>query len=569
MNVQARTVPLQDELPCRLQAVLRLRPTLSGEATIALFSLYFALFDNAAFWRAAIAEPLQEPRWAAALLVLLFAANAFLMSVMAWGRLAKPVIGLLLVASAIASHYATAYGVHVDAEMLSNVVHSDARESAEFLSKASLLAVLSSTPALLVLWRIRIRREGPARALGRRLAFVATLVAVAVLAGLGTSRELSALVRNHRETRYLASPANVVVSLAKLASENSGRDRGPRRQVAADATLLPQAWSGEKPRLLVVVVGETARAANWGLGGYARQTTPELARTAGVVNFPRVTACGSSTEVSVPCMFSIQGREHYDRRAIRSHESLLHVLARAGVSVLWRDNQSGCKGVCDGLPTQRLQVERDAANCNGMRCLDGILFARRDAWLGDGDRPRVVVMHMLGNHGPRYRDRYPTRFERYRPACASAELDECSRQSIVNAYDNALLYSDHLLAGAIRLLERQARYDAALLYVSDHGESLGENGLYLHGMPWSIAPDVQTQVPMVAWLSPGFAAASGIDTACVSRVASSPVTHDYLFHSVLGAMDVRTSAYRRDRDLFAPCRAQAAEARLVSPEMRA
>lgn len=569
VNSRAGTSVLHDAPPFRLRALLQLRPRVSGELAILLASVYFALFNNAAFWRAVEADPLREPRWTATLLVLLVSSNALIMSLLAWRRLAKPAIGLLVVVSAIASHYSLAYGVHIDTEMLANVVHSDARESAEFLSKAALMALLSSAPALFVLWRIRTRKLDPGRALARRLAFAAGLVVVALVAALGSSRELTSLVRNHRETRYLASPANVVVSLAKLANEAGAQRAGPRRPVAADAALLPQGAHGSRPRLLVLVVGETARAANWGLGGYDRQTTPALARTRGVVNFPQVTACGSSTEVSVPCMFSIQGREHYDRRAIRGEESLLHVLARVGVSVLWRDNQSGCKGVCDGLPTQRLQGAHDARYCSGPSCLDGILFDHPEAWLGDGSRPRVVVLHMLGNHGPRYGDRYPADFARYRPACASAELDECGRESIVNAYDNALLYSDHLLAAAIDLLGRQQAYDAALLYVSDHGESLGENGLYLHGMPWSIAPDVQTRVPMVAWLSPGFAASAGIDTACLARTASRPLTHDHLFHSVLGAMGVATRAYRSERDIFAPCRDPSTTARLVPRELRA
>ena len=569
MNAHAGTSPFAAVRPLRFAALLQLRPRLGGELAIALASLYFALFDNAAFWRATGVDPLREPRWTATLLLLLWAANALLLSLVAWRRVAKPAIAMLVVVSAISSHYSVAYGVHIDAEMLANVVHSDARESRDFLSKGILLALLSSVPALLVLWRIRIARAGPGRALARRVGFAAGMALVALLAALGSSRELTTLVRNHRETRYLASPANVVVSLAKLASEGGAGEGGPKLPVAADAVLLPQGARGARPRLLVLVVGETARAANWGLGGYPRQTTPRLARTRGVVNFPQVTACGSSTEVSVPCMFSIQGREHYDRRAIRRHESLLHVLARAGVSVLWRDNQSGCKGVCDGLPTQRLRDANDTTYCSSHGCLDGILFDRPEAWLGDGDGPRVVVMHMLGNHGPRYGDRYPAEFAKYRPACATAELNECSRDSIVNAYDNALLYTDHLLAGAIELLGRQQAYDAALLYVSDHGESLGENGLYLHGMPWSIAPDVQTHVPMVAWLSAGFAASAGIDTACLSRVAARPITHDTLFHSVLGAMDVATADYRSDRDVFAPCRGPAATARRGRRGLRA
>ena len=250
------------------------------------------------------------------------------------------------------------------------------------------------------------------------------------------------------------------------------------------------AATGRKPRLLVLVVGETARAQNWGLDGYARQTTPELARL-DVLNYPRVRACGSSTEVSLPCMFSPQGRRHYDERAIRSQQSLLH---------------------------------------------------------------------MLGNHGPNYFERYPPAFERYTPVCRTGDLGDCSRQQIVNAYDNALLYTDHVLGSTIRLLQAQTRYDAALLYVSDHGESLGEKGLYLHGMPYAFAPAEQLDVPMALWLSPGLASNARIDRACMARGSSAAIDHDHLFHSVLGLFDVRTTLRDDALDLFAACRPAAAGA---------
>ena len=550
MSVRIADAPFAKYL-AGLAALARLRPELSGESLIASTSLYFVLFSNTAFWRAAVASPLQHAGWAVSLFVLVFAANAVLMAPIVWGRLAKPVIAALLPLSAIASHYATAYGVIIDADMVGNVLHTDLPESFELLSWRLLLSVLSAVPALLVLWRIRLLARAPGIALVRRLGFVVALVLVALIAVFASSRDLTTMLRNQRDVRYLVAPANVMVSLLKLATESEVK--GPRLRVAGDARLLPR-LPGARPRLLVIVIGETARAANWGLDGYARQTTPELARTPGVIDFSDVTACGSSTEVSLPCMFSVYGREHYDKAAIRSHESLLHVLARTGVSVLWRDNQSGCKGVCEGLPTQRLDQAHDPAYCNGLRCLDGILLADPKAWWGDGRRDHVVVLHMLGNHGPNYNDRVPPAFRRYQPVCASADLGDCSRAQIVNAYDNALLYTDHLLATAIGLLQRQSIYDPALLYVSDHGESLGENGLYLHGMPQAIAPDVQLRVPMIAWLSPAFATATGIDRGCLAARAARPITHDDLFHSVLGVMDVETDAYRAGRDLFAACR---------------
>jgi lipid A ethanolaminephosphotransferase len=314
-----------------------------------------------------------------------------------------------------------------------------------------------------------------------------------------------------------------------------------------------QVKAAGKPRLLLLVVGETARAQNWGLNGYARQTTPELARIPELINFPQMTSCGTSTEVSLPCMFSPYGRREYNEGRIRSHQSLLHVLDHAGIATLWRDNQSGCKGVCDGLPIEHLDDAKDTDLCNGKRCLDEILIKNLQAQLSPAKGDRVVVLHQLGNHGPNYFERYPPAFKRFTPTCDNPELGQCEREHIVNAYDNALLYTDHVLAQAIGFLDQQSEYDTALIYVSDHGESLGEKGLFLHGMPYSIAPEEQTRVPMVMWFSPGFVRDSGLDLACLRHEAAQPASHDNLFPSVLGLLQVRTAAYRRDGDLFAAC----------------
>ena len=178
-----------------------------------------------------------------------------------------------------------------------------------------------------------------------------------------------------------------------------------------------------------------------------------------------------------------------------------------------------------------------------------------DQVLADSKGSLVLVLHQLGNHGPAYFKRYPPAFRKYEPTCDSADLAKCSQEAIVNTYDNALLYTDHMLAQTIAFLTKQDRkYHTAMIYLSDHGESLGENGLYLHGVPYSIAPKVQTEVPMVMWFSPGFAKSFSLDTDCLRQRSSLPASHDNLFHSVLGLLDVRTSVYDSKMDLSATCR---------------
>jgi lipid A ethanolaminephosphotransferase len=238
----------------------------------------------------------------------------------------------------------------------------------------------------------------------------------------------------------------------------------------------------------------------------------------------------------------------------RSREGLLDVLQRAGVAVLWRENNSGCKGACDRVPHEDLSHATVAGLC-GQECYDEILLHGLQAHIDRLHEDAVVVLHMKGSHGPAYYLRYPPRFEVFQPTCQTSELAGCDRTALVNAYDNSIRYTDHVLAETLALLKRNTRrFDTALLYVSDHGESLGENGVYLHGLPYVIAPDEQVHVPMLAWFSEGARAHLGLDAGCLRASAGKPHSHDELFHSVLGLHDVRTAVYRPQHDLFRECR---------------
>lgn len=244
-------------------------------------------------------------------------------------------------------------------------------------------------------------------------------------------QSLSSLMRNHTELRCLVTPGNAVISTGRVlaASDPLPEQRLP---IGEDATRLPRA--GDKPLLMVLVVGETVRAANWGLNDYARQTTPRLA-TRDVINFSDVSTCGTSTAVSLPCMFAPIGKADYDERCIQSHESLLDLLKHAGFNVLWLDNQAGCKGVCDGVSHQTISPGRHPQQCRNGRCLDEAqdeeLRDRLDSLEGD----TVIVLHELGNHGPSYYQRYPAAFRRFTPTCDSPDLNGCSQQAIANSYD--------------------------------------------------------------------------------------------------------------------------------------
>jgi lipid A ethanolaminephosphotransferase len=539
--------------------------TASVEQVVAVASLFWVLSANTLFFDAALkGQSLAAPAtwgFAAGLALLLFGVHALLLSLVANRWTVKPVLTVLVIAAAAGSWFMQAYGVYLDPSMLRNVLRTDVAEARELWSGALVahLLLYAGLP-LLLLWHVRIEPRPWGRALLRRGAFTVATTAVTVGVLVLMFQPLASLMRNHKEMRYLVTPANLVWSTGAVLARDARGATAPRQVLGEDATRPagPADPAGARPQVLVLVVGETARTANWGLSGYARQTTPELARLP-VLNFASVTSCGTNTESSLPCMFAAVGRRDYDEGRIRGSESMLHLLQRAGVGVHWRDNQSGCKGVCDGLPQDTVESLNPPGLCSDGRCLDEGLLAGLDDRLAQARGTQVWVLHMLGNHGPSYFRRYPPAFGHFQPACESDDLRQCSPEQIVNAYDNALLYTDHVLASLIAKLQASAdRVDSAMLYVSDHGESLGEKGLYLHGIPYAIAPDEQTKVPMTMWWTEGWRQRVGLDTGCLQRRAAQPAAHDHLFHTVLGLLGVRTRVYAPDWDLSAGCRAGAA-----------
>ena len=540
------------------------------EPLLALTSLFWAFSANQLFLRGALQgrsfADWQTWGFALALLVMLTASHYLLLALLTLAMprpLLRPLLALLIVATAAAAHFMQTFGVYLDPTMLRNALHTNVAEARELLSWSLLahMLVYAALP-LALLWHVRVLRRAGLRAVGLRLLSAALALALLLGTLMLVFQPFASLMRNHRELRYQATPANYVWSLGAVAAAQARGAARPRQAIGLDAQPGPRTAAlgrGQRPLVVVLVVGETARAANWGLNGYARQTTPELARVPGLISFTQVDSCGTNTEVSLPCMFAPVGRRDYDEARIRGSESLLHVLARAGVAVQWRDNQSGCKGVCEGLPYEEVASLNPAGLCSAGHCLDEGLLLGLDERLtraAGQQGSQLLVLHQLGNHGPAYFRRYPPAFAQFKPVCEYDDLQRCSQAEIVNAYDNALLYTDHLLAGIVHKLQAAAaNVDSLLLYVSDHGESLGENNLWLHGMPYPIAPDVQKRVPMLMWLSAGAPQALALDAGCLQRRAAQPASHDHLFHTLLGVFDVRTALHEPAWDLGAGCRA--------------
>lgn len=546
-------------LPHALARLRAWRPSLRSETLAFLASAWFALTANHAFWHAMLegraAATIPAWQFVPGLFLLLVGLQAILLLCLLTRWTAKPVLALLFVTIAPTIHFMDTYPVFMDPPMLRNILETDFREARDLWSWGMVPYLLAwGVLPLLLLWRVRVPGDPWRPAMLRRaLAFL--LAIGATVGGLAlTAQAVVPHLREHKEVRYLVTPGNYLYSLLRIGAGASKAAAGPRTAVGTDAQPGPSWAKGRKPVVLVIVVGETVRAANWGLNGYTRQTTPELAAL-DVIDFTHVSSCGTNTETSLPCMFSAWGRRDYDETRIRASESLLHVLAHAGLSVLWRDNQSGCKGVCADLPQDGEAQMRVAELCpEGQHCQDEVLLTGLAARIDATPGSLVVVLHGMGNHGPAYFQRYTEVFRRWTPTCDTTDLAQCSQEAIVNSYDNAVLYTDHVLAQAIALLAANRTHDAALVYLSDHGESLGEHNLYLHSLPYAVAPDTQTHVPMVMWLSPGFAAGAGVDNGCLRQRADAQLSHDNLFHTVLGLLDVQTQVYSPELDITAPCR---------------
>ncbi|BAN48940.1 phosphoethanolamine transferase [Metapseudomonas resinovorans] len=490
--------------------------------------------------------------------VMVLAVFNFVLALVSFRWLFKPVLIALFLASSGVAYFMSQYGVLVDANMLRNVAETDVNEVRDLLSvkMALFILILGVLPSWL-LWKLPVRRQPLRRELLGKLGLA--LGSMVVLAGVAllNYQGLASLFRNHHELRLLVVPSNYLHASYGYLREQLVVAKEPLRQIGTDARKAPAWQAHQRKSLTVLVIGESARAENFGVLGYGRDTTPLLKGQEGLIAFGNVRSCGTETAVSVPCMFSNMGRGGYDAAKARSQEGLLDVLGHAGLAVTWRDNQSGCKGTCDRVAGENLSHRKDPAFCSGGECHDEILLKDLQAYIDQLKDDAVLVLHQMGSHGPEYHKRYPSRFEKFTPVCTSNALNDCSQQSIVNAYDNTLVYTDYLLSGLIDLLRsNQDKLDTAMLYIADHGESLGEYNLYLHGTPYLLAPDQQKHVPLLTWFSDSYREDFALDTQCLEQARDKPLSQDNLFHSMLGLLQVQTEEYKGGLDLFAGCRRQ-------------
>jgi lipid A ethanolaminephosphotransferase len=530
-----------------------------------IIGAWIAVVGNGALWqelhKLGLLHSTKDYWVAAGLGLVVWGALITIGALLSWRLSIKPVLGFLLIAAALGMHFMMSYGVVIDDTMMINVFQTDPRETRDLLNLRLFLTLIGVAGFPIVwLWFVPVKRTKIRKQFIQNVAILIVGCAICLVAIALSFQGLSSLMRNHKHVRYLLNPLNSLYAIGQIATKPLRHGPQPLQVIGMDAKLEVKDASS-KPPLLMIVVGETARAANFSFNGYSRPTTPQLAKLAINENFvywKDAWSCGTNTAASLPCMFSHLGKEAFEDSKAR-YESLLDVLQRAGLAVLWIDNQSGCKGVCDRISNASTLKANIAEHCSSGECHDLVMLHEIDARIASLPAEQrakgvVIVLHQMGSHGPAYFKRVPPVFKKFQPECLTNNLSECTREQITNSYDNTLLYTDQLLFSSINWLKSKANTSqSAMIYVSDHGESLGEKGIYLHGLPYAIAPNEQKHIPWLNWLSPEFVSSQRIDVGCLQSNSGKRITHDHLFHSVLGLLNVKTSLHNPKLDKYASC----------------
>lgn len=529
----------------------------------AVLACWLASFTNGSFYHKVLQlsafDGLMQVLFMSATFLLIAGVNFIFLQLISWRASAKTVAVIMIVLTGLTSYFVNQLGVNINTAQIENVMQTDTREALDLLSIPLLLWVLKIIVVPLIgLLFIQIK---PANNLKHLLIgkFGSLAVALFIIgAGLFSFySQYAPIFRENRELKAQISPLNVISSSWSYSRRQYKKRDLPLVKYGEDAHIV-HTVGAHAPKIMVLVVGETARAENFSLNGYHKPTNPELSKL-DLVNFTQASSCGTQTSVSVPCMFSGMKRSTYDEALAGHREGLLDIVQRAGYEVTWIDNNSGCKGACDRIQHYISPKDdpRYKNECKDGECYDGILIDALKDYLKALDlkqlkKDQLIVLHQLGSHGPAYYKRYPAAFKKFTPTCDTNNIQNCSRESLINSYDNTILYTDHVLSTLIHTLDALP-VSTGLMYLSDHGESTGENGLYLHGTPYFMAPKEQTHIPMLFWFSTTWPQQQTIKQ-CLNGQKNNPVSQDNLFPTVLGLLHIRTQVLDSSLDLTAQCR---------------
>ena len=518
---------------------------------ILISTMFLMVFTNITFFKGVLAVyplSIQNTPFLISLFILFSAFTAIILSLFCYRLTIKPVLMTIMVVSSFTAYFMDSYATIIDATMIENIIQTNFKESLDLFSMKLVAYVffLGLLPAFFI-YKLPIKKSGFKESVIERIKLFAALGLISASIIWLFSNYYFSFFREHRALRHYVNPGYYMTSVGKFIRKSLQATNAPLKKIALDAKISP---TDKNRELVLFVVGETVRADHFSLNGYKKETNP-LLKKENVINFTNVSSCGTSTAHSVPCMFSVLNRDNYDKNKAQQTENVLDILKRAGVNILWLDNNSSSKGVADRVNFIDYRTTKNNPACD-IECRDeGMLMHLQEYIDAHPEGDILIIMHQMGNHGPAYYKRYPVAFEKFTPVCKTNQFEACTREEISNAYDNAILYTDYFLSKAIQLLKKNNDgFETALFYASDHGESLGENGIYLHGLPYMLAPDAQKKVPLLLWFSEdSFNDRNDVSLDQIRNKTNSPISHDNIFHTLLGLFEVTTDVYEQRLDI--------------------
>ncbi|MBC8552420.1 MAG: phosphoethanolamine--lipid A transferase [Candidatus Brocadiales bacterium] len=513
-----------------------------------IVSLFVTLTGNLKFFTEVVAVyPLTDNlAFVISLFIWIFSFLSIFLLLVAYRYSIKPILIFILLTSSIVSYFANSYGTVFDDNMIANSLETNMAESMDLLNIKlfAYFLILGVLPSVWV-YRVSLIKSTITLHLWHKFRAIVILIIVFVFVALTFSKAYTSFARENKQLRLHINPSYFLYAIGKYVSNQFESIDTPFVVIGQDATI--QRKDGSK-KLVIVVAGETARADKFSLNGYERVTNPLLAQS-NAISFAHMSSCGTDTAFSLPCMFSSLGKDDYSHAQGENMSNALDILSTAGVEVLWRDNNSSSKHVADRVNYQDYRSDSVNTICD-IECRDEGLLVGLQSYINQHQNKDImIVLHTMGSHGPAYYKRYPKAFEKFKPTCKTNQLNECTNEQINNAYDNTIVYADYILSKVIELLKNnQQSYKTAMFYMSDHGESLGENGLYLHGMPYFMAPKEQTHVASIAWFDDRFS--QEIDQEALQKTVQNSTSHDGMFHTLLGLMNVNSDVYEKNKDYF-------------------
>jgi len=443
------------------------------------------------------------------------------------------------------------YNIVVDHSMIRNSLQTNLNESLDLFSIKLVLYVLflGVIPSLFV-YKSNISYGTFKQESLKKLKTIILLLIFIAINVFGFSKFYTSFLREHKDLKYYANPTFWMFGIMDYTKRTFFDGKVVVKTLGKDAKILEETEEYEKKELVIMVVGEATRADRFSLNGYERETNPLLKKEE-IYNLSNVSSCGTSTAHSVPCMFSIYNRDDYNyKKGIRT-ENVLDILTHTNeIKVLWRDNNSDSKGVALRVEYEDYKTAEKNTICEDGECRDEGMLIGLDKYIEKNkNKDILIVLHQMGNHGPAYYKRYPKKFEKFTPVCKTNQLEKCTKDEINNAYDNAILHTDSFLSDVINFLKPYSKdYETAMFYMSDHGESLGENGIYLHGMPYFMAPETQTHVASLMWF--GDSIKEELDVEKLNTLKDNQYSQDNLFHTILGLFEVDANVYKKDFDII-------------------